>query len=388
VSLLPESNAYRQATWAEVFARVIQILKRDKMRQKFMATEVGFSGSTLSAMLHGKYRHTKEVHVAHLRDWCYTKDSTLVSTVAAQIQSCSLDNEQLADSLDIDHAIFDKYMAFTLPTSEREAVDIILAPWLRGFVFRQNTARRQQQKDEKLNAAAHPPPMTPPPGAFSSPYSTSSSFSSPEATSSCSSSPGSMASSSSNSSPLQQQSRGHLPPQVPDGSVLIQLLQSYRTGQYPPVRPTPTSISTPTLAQKPLLFPAPLVAARSTTPTELKTVEHIENKIAQLPLPVSMPPLEEPKQIMMGFLGQQATQGSENGTVCNALFEQFGRQPHETQEPAHSPDLDAHSASDLQLPQVPIEQESQLEQLQHIQEEEQGDEGDEIDLAFDSFLSK
>jgi hypothetical protein len=197
-----------------------------------------------------------------------------------------------------------------------------------------------------------------------------------------------MASSSSNSSPLQQQSPGHLPPQVPDGSVLVQLLQYYRTGQYPPVRPTPPSIATPTLAQKPLVFPAQLVAARSNTPTELKTVEHVENKISQSPHPVSMPPLEEPKQLMMGFLGHQATHSSENGTVCNGLFEQFGRQSHETEAPARSPDLDAHSDSDLQLPEVPIEQESQLEQLQHMQEEEQGDEGDEIDLAFDSFLSK
>ena len=47
----------------------ILVLKRDKIRQKVMAVEIGFSGSTLSSMLHGKYRHTKEAHVARLRDW-------------------------------------------------------------------------------------------------------------------------------------------------------------------------------------------------------------------------------------------------------------------------------------------------------------------------------
>lgn len=146
---LPDGNAYKSATWEEVFRRVLEILKREKMRQKVMAVEIGFSGSTLSAMLHNKYKHTKAAHVARLRDWCYDRDKFLVDAITQQ-NGLQLTGEQVASTAGVDPEVFSKFCDFTLPITERAEVDTLLDPWLRA-IYRQNLAQHQlQQQHQQL----------------------------------------------------------------------------------------------------------------------------------------------------------------------------------------------------------------------------------------------
>lgn len=77
-------NAYlREASsWEVIFKRCITILKRQGIRQKTMAVDVGLSGSTLSPLLKNKYKHTKQTHVDILRLWCWKMDRLFLASVA------------------------------------------------------------------------------------------------------------------------------------------------------------------------------------------------------------------------------------------------------------------------------------------------------------------
>jgi hypothetical protein len=410
VSNLPEDNAYTQASWAEVFARVIQVLKRDKVRQKVMAVEVSLSGSTLSSMLHGKYKHTKEVHIDRLRDWCYDRDTALVDKLIAAIESDGLTNNEWVVSVGLDHDTYTKYLDFTLPIHRRHEVDTVITPWLRNFLLRQNTIERQQEQSDASSAtsastdsatvaatgvatgatgvARHmlglldQPPITPP--STTSLHVTSSSSSS--------------SSSALFQSPVSQSAEG-----VPEEQQLLQLLRSYQTTveNYPPVRatPPPTPNSTPvphkqwaieerrTIEPNPLLLFTQLAergVERAVSPAEMmETGEHIQDESEEELQRADPPPIEESKQPMNPFMDQPTQQATQSSSAnANALFEHLLRQQHQTD----APPMQQHLPKAASVKQETQPAEVQEQQSPEFLEEEQ--EEDEIALSFDSFLSK
>lgn len=147
---LPAENAYSRANWQEVFDRVRAVLKRDSIRQKIMAAEIGFSGSTLSPMLSNKYRHTKEIHVNRLRHWSYRRDVLFMEAIHQQAAGCNSSIEQL--NLDVHPDVLRVWLDFSMDVSQRELIDDILLKWLKSF----NVSQWATLGERKWRATSEP----------------------------------------------------------------------------------------------------------------------------------------------------------------------------------------------------------------------------------------
>eukprot|EP00808_Paulinella_micropora_P024545 g5961.t1 len=126
-------NAYRGAPWVDIFQRCLDVLKRDNLRQKAMALDIGLSGSTLSPMLRNKYKHTKNVHVDVLRSWAWHKDRFFLARAAQHALSLGLDIEGVAEKVGIPVSTLERYLTFALPIPERAIVDTALSKWLQVY---------------------------------------------------------------------------------------------------------------------------------------------------------------------------------------------------------------------------------------------------------------
>lgn len=83
----PSARAVLVAPVAVLIETVLHVLRRDRVRQKDLAASIGLSGSTLSPMLRGKYRHTKDAHMTRLREWVYQRDKLFVTSVLHQVST-------------------------------------------------------------------------------------------------------------------------------------------------------------------------------------------------------------------------------------------------------------------------------------------------------------
>lgn len=111
------------------------VLKRDKIKQRTMAAQLGISGSTLSPILSGKYPHTMDRHVQRLRDWCVERDRELWGKVNAQAKSMRMDDIALCAALGVDQRHLEAWKEFRMPLDQRVAIDKALALWLNKFTL-------------------------------------------------------------------------------------------------------------------------------------------------------------------------------------------------------------------------------------------------------------
>jgi len=128
---LAESCAvvYVNAPVDELITRVLFVLRRDQIRQKDLATSINISGSTLSPMLRGKYRHTKDSHIAKLREWLYQRDKLFCATSLHQAVLKGLNEETLAAALGVERSLLARWLHFGLPFPERTTVDEHFLTW-------------------------------------------------------------------------------------------------------------------------------------------------------------------------------------------------------------------------------------------------------------------
>jgi transcriptional regulator with XRE-family HTH domain len=126
---LDDDNVYKKAKWDEIFDRVSEVIKIGKLRQKQIASEIGVSGSTLSSMLRGKYKYTRQEHVDRLKWWCYNRDRNLIKRVDVCKSYLKLEGS-LAKELQIEQEELDSFRDFTLDIAKRIKIDRSLLSWI------------------------------------------------------------------------------------------------------------------------------------------------------------------------------------------------------------------------------------------------------------------
>eukprot|EP00457_Paulinella_chromatophora_P001487 gb/GEZN01001489.1/.p1 GENE.gb/GEZN01001489.1/~~gb/GEZN01001489.1/.p1 ORF type:complete len:919 (-),score=152.01 gb/GEZN01001489.1/:138-2894(-) len=153
-----ESNAYNTASWEQVFQRCLDVLKRDNMRQKAMALDIGLSGSTLSPMLRSKYKHTKNVHVDVLRSWAWTKDRFFLARAASHAISTGLDLDGVAERIGVTPSTLDQHYKFKVSLTERTTVDTALSKWLQVYKTDRSSRRRVSSPSPTPSYVSPSPP--------------------------------------------------------------------------------------------------------------------------------------------------------------------------------------------------------------------------------------
>jgi len=126
----PAAGAHLAASVETLIERVIWILRRDRIRQKDLASAIGLSGSTLSPMLRGKYRHTKDIHILRLREWAFHRDKMYTAALLQQATLLSFNEETLAAQLGLSRVDFARWIKLSMPLVERTDVDNRVHTWI------------------------------------------------------------------------------------------------------------------------------------------------------------------------------------------------------------------------------------------------------------------
>jgi len=150
------SCPYDKFEVSDVILRVKDILHRDQLRQKQLAKQLGFSGSTLSPMLKHKYRHTKSSHIQALRVWAYERDVQFVNGILTQAQFLGLTQESFAAGLGVPVSEVMSWSNFTMSPQKRGDFETSIVS-----LFSKLSANRL--RGESLPASEFGPPrrMTP-----------------------------------------------------------------------------------------------------------------------------------------------------------------------------------------------------------------------------------
>jgi len=121
-----------------------------------MAADVALSGSTLSPMLRGKYRHTKEQHIKLLRQWACHRDQIFINKVQHRMRLANVTSEYMAQAVGVSLDIMLNWLDFTMPIMERSGVDVLIVKWLKSFHCREKKYRKKRCQKPKNVPSSSP----------------------------------------------------------------------------------------------------------------------------------------------------------------------------------------------------------------------------------------
>ncbi len=116
--------------------RVKVIMQHKNLRQKELAEEIGWSGSTLSQVLSLSYKHLrKHKHLEKLIDWCVKQDNMLFDqlwrfALANTTPSTKITPFLIASTLHVRPELFYRWLTKSLPLADRSNIDSLVRDYM------------------------------------------------------------------------------------------------------------------------------------------------------------------------------------------------------------------------------------------------------------------